>query len=80
MLIGADERARVGDFGLVAASGPVLDALPVSSVDPSLEADGAVDWSGITRSGTVMGTPKYMSPEQFLGVELDARSDQFSFF
>jgi serine/threonine-protein kinase len=44
-----------------------------SDLDASL---GAAD--GLTRSGVVMGTPRYMSPEQTVGEGADARSDLFA--
>ena len=34
--------------------------------------------SEITRTGTVMGTPNYMSPEQVRGEKVDSRSDIFA--
>lgn len=39
----------------------------------------ADDASKLTKTDTSIGTPKYMSPEQIKGGELDGRSDIFSF-
>jgi eukaryotic-like serine/threonine-protein kinase len=71
VLVGDDGRVRIVDFGLARAEGtPPGDS---ASASPSVLA------SPLTQTGTVMGTPLYMAPEQHDGQPADARSDQFSF-
>ena len=57
ILIGADGRARVSDFGLA------LHA----------ETD-----QKLTRSGMLLGTPHYISPEQAQGKKVDGRADLYA--
>jgi predicted Ser/Thr protein kinase len=73
VLVGRNGRVCVTDFGLARLS---LDAAPLP-LTPSTPPT----WleSPLTQTGTVMGTPFYMSPEQHQGLVPDARSDQFSF-
>ena len=73
-----DERGRVRvlDFGLArrASAIPTEPLLPAFADDDSLGFD-----TPLTRTGSILGTPAYMPPEQLAGHEADARADQFSF-
>jgi serine/threonine protein kinase len=68
VLVGADGIARVSDFGL---------AVPVG--ESGLVETHTGRHRALTEECTLVGTPAYMSPEQFLGQQLTERSDQFSF-
>jgi TolB-like protein len=69
VLIDAKGRPRVSDFGIAAETDDPLGSTQVSGSQ-------RIDQTGI---GQLVGTPRYMSPEQCLAAHVDARSDQFSF-
>jgi predicted Ser/Thr protein kinase len=86
VLVGTDGRVRVGDFGLAGgdAAGPTGPHEPVTEpIERAQEEPAALDRASIsgalTRTGMLLGTPKYMPPEQESGAPASARSDQFSF-
>jgi eukaryotic-like serine/threonine-protein kinase len=59
---GEEDVVKVLDFGI---------AKKADSKDSKQEQK-------LTQQGTILGTPPYMSPEQFTGKELDPRSDLYS--
>src|SRR4051794_25509422 len=60
-------QAKILDFGLAKVTQPEQH-IPVGDISTLAKTD----------TGVVLGTVQYMSPEQVLGKELDARTDLFS--
>ena len=69
LMISKDGFVKILDFGLAKLVAPSSDS----------DALAATAMGGATRTGAILGTAGYMSPEQAAGVAVDYRSDQFSF-
>jgi predicted Zn-dependent peptidase/predicted Ser/Thr protein kinase len=70
VMVGDNGRVQVLDFGL-AKTAIVDDEVPSRPSNEPIDS--------ITQTGTLLGTPAYMAPEQFAGEDTDARTDQFAY-
>jgi serine/threonine-protein kinase len=69
ILLADDDRVKVADFGIAkAAEGTSTPGGPGGQAGPH----------DLTQSGAVMGTAKYLSPEQVNGQAIDGRADVYA--
>src|SRR5262249_23535381 len=80
VLMAKDGRVLVTDFGLARlVAGEQPPPPPVPALPNGRTSSSGVLSSGVPQPGVVMGTPNYMSVEQYRGETANERSDKFSF-
>ena len=78
-IVGASGRVQVLDFGLARSHGESgRSSSSASDLSSPTLPTGQLE-TPLTESGSMVGTPAYMSPEQWHGEPPDHRTDQFAF-
>ena len=80
ILVQADGRVKVADFGIAKALGRMDSKVGADPSGLDLRAANGplVHGEDLTQMGAILGTAKYVSPEQVTGQPVDARSDLYS--
>ncbi len=73
VMVGSGDVIKVLDFGLAKLLAPEEPSPATDTL--TAEAPGI----SLSRAGTIVGTPGYISPEQATGGKVDSRSDVFAF-
>jgi tetratricopeptide (TPR) repeat protein len=70
------DAVKVTDFGLAKLA---HESDPSDALDAESSSDVALGTEGLTARGIVLGTPRYMAPEQHRGEALTPTVDQYAF-
>jgi eukaryotic-like serine/threonine-protein kinase len=82
VLVDGSGQVKVTDFGLAravdAGAAPLSESVLNVRAHANLPDSSPLD-QALTQAGALLGTPAFMAPEQFLGLTIDARTEQFNF-
>jgi len=67
ILVADGDRVKVADFGIAKAA-----------IEAAEDSGSSFDANDLTQSGAIVGTAKYLSPEQVNGEPVDGRSDVYA--